>query len=308
MQLLSVLDPALLIYSFEEWQKDNDKCLTLINSLGKHREIFFQFNFRLATTYEFTAILWNLFPNNRPYKSIPMFREVQNVLYQDLQRAKIVKEMSYTMIDFNPPDIVCKNIDNTNIISTWNRLLIGCLNEDYDSLFIATYKNGIETSCPDAISIKYQATGRNAIDEEVVPLVFDEKTWAKHIVVQEWWPEFKHDDEHWQNLVKTFYNSNEDIQNLNSVSKKPFSFTCIKDFWKCADGICRTKKEKIALIETITYKTFKILSDKIQDEKIKGTKNTFRMRLSKKFRIHYEPTDDGILLTECGPHGIGGIQ
>lgn len=297
--LLSALDPALLIYKYEDWQAKEPHCFRRFEALTLHREMLREYGQKIAMTHEFAALILESFPWRKNFRDIGQLRDLRRFMLEDLHKAFHIEAKAAREVSLRPTGIVCNYVQAPEMIDEWKGLLCGCL----DKVVLAELDPQIatwETAClrehsQQTILITIHDFEADARAEMQLPLVWDDDSWATQLVTQDWWPDL-------HRCVELHFRTNPGLRNYSGVRERPIAFECTRAFWKSVDQFCNQPHTRRSLIEAITKVVYGVHDRSLGLERLGETR---RFRVTGFWRVHCRKEDDRLLLEEFGPHDMG---
>lgn len=299
--LLSALDPALLVYEYEDWQARAPHCFSRFEALSLHRRVIREYGQKMAMSYAFAALIHQFFPWNS-YRSIGELRDLRRFFYEDLQKAEYIDTKVAGEASLQPTGIVYEYVESPEVIDAWKQLLCGCVDETVLTEFtpqIATW----ETPClrqHSAVMIltihDFEAETGSRVYH--LPLVWDDDSWAIQLATQEWWPDLPR-------CVELYFRTNPGMRDYPGAGEQPIPFECTSAFLKSVDRLCRDVQLRRSFIKALTKRVCGILDASLGDEPFGEVR---RFRVTDFWRVHYREEHDRLVLEEFGPHSIGGVD
>lgn len=294
--LLSVLDPALLIYQQHHWQTRQAHFFGRIKALLLHRNTIRKHNQQIAMSNDIAAIVQQCFPWRSDYRTIGALRDLRQFILEDLARTWYIQPTKAANdISLKPGNLTCVHVKDCNILDSWKELLGACVEEEGDSQFdlqIATW----ESPCllGDSQSLTVSVGDCAGSENSYLPLVWDENTWANQLYSQDFWPDL-------QRCVELYFKNNAGMQSYHQVRVAPIPFEWTNSFWKSVDDLCQPQMRRL-LVKAIAKRIYGILDSKLGDEALGDMR---RFRVTGFWRVHYRQFKDRIVLEEFGAHDMG---
>lgn len=299
--LLTVLDPALLVYRYADWRVREDHCLRRFAALTLHRRMIREYGQKLAMSDGFAAVIQQCFPWNSDCQGVPELRDLRQFFFHELGRAHYVRTLFSGKADIEPQRVVCQLVEGDDVVACWVKLVCSCVIEAAASDFqpqIGTWdtSDARATSGHVALTIVECDAGGTAIAYHV-PLVWDRDTWASQLATQDWWPDL-------HRCVEFYFAASPDMRQYRGTRREPLKFECTAAFCKSADRHCREDQSiRRALIKALTKKVHGIQDSGLGDERFRKVR---RFRVTGDFRVHYLDEDGVLVLLEFGHHDVGG--
>ena len=298
--LLSAIDPALLIYEYEDWRARAPHCFNRFEALTLHRGVIRQYDQKMAMSDTFAGLVIQSFPWNENYRSISELRDFRRFILEDLQKVYYVDTEAAREVSLQPTGIVSQYVKVPEVTAAWEELLCGCVDEAVLAEFdpqIATWETASlrEHSGPMTLTFHDSEAGTRVYH---LPLVWDDDSWAMQLVTQEWWPDL-------QRCVALHYRTNPGMRDFPGVRAQPRLFECTDAFWKSVNRYCKDGQLRRSLIAALTKKAYGILDASLGDEAFGEMR---RFRVTYFWRVHYREEGDRLVLEEFGPHSIGGVD
>ena len=296
--LLSVFDPALLIYNYEDWQARVRHCFERFEALTLHRRFAREYEQKIAMSLEFASLIIQSFPWNEDFNDISELRDLRLFILQELARTFYIGIQTGKNVTLNPTGVLCHYVNSTEVNDAWKNLLCSSIDETITDQFppqIATWETTAvrEHSGPVTITIYDSNTGE-LIQEYDLPVVWDDESWARQLVIQEWWPNLGR-------CVELHFKTNPSMKNYPGVRERPVPFECTPTFLRTADRFCQTQQLRRSLIEALTKRVYGILDASLGDEPLRGKR---RFRVTDFWRVHYRLKDGRLVLEKFGPHDM----
>lgn len=300
--LITAMDPSLLFYKHEDWQKNESHCFERFYALALHRKTIREYNQLMAISNEIASLLWQFFPWNKNYKNIPELRDLRNFISQDLQRAHYVESRDINEIEIIPEELLCKHVEETEVFEAWNKLICCIFNKTLAPKFdgqVATWDMSSFHEIPESLFLRFSFSDQpEDINEYLIPIVFNEETWARRFIKQDWWPDLR-------KYIKLYFITEISLKSYPGVREKPIPHEFSGKFMKSLEKHCKDKNLRISLVKALTKRVYGILDRSLNDEPFKDVR---RFRVTDFWRVHYRIKEDLIIFEEFGPHGIGGIE
>jgi hypothetical protein len=300
--LLSVLDPALLVYKFEDWQNREIHCFQRFGALSLHRRILKEYGQKMALSHSLAAQILEHFPWNANLRGIKELHDLRHFFFVDLQKAEYVDTNTNGEVQLQPPGIVCLYVDTPEIIDSWKSLLCECIDRAHEPDLdpqIATWETDSIRELPEPFALKVITFDPNGDDQICdFPLIWDMYTWAQRLITQNWWPDL-------HKSIDLTFKTNLGLMQHPMARNQPTPFTVTDSFMKSLDRYCQAQPLRNALIEAITKRVYGIFDESLGDEPF-GDKRRFRV--TGFWRVHYHEEHDEIVLEEFGPHSMGGVN
>jgi hypothetical protein len=301
--LLSLLDPALLIYKYEDWQVREVHCFDRFEALTLHRRIIREFDQKIAMSIDLAGLIYQFFPWSKNFSGIDELRDFRQFILEELQRADYIDSKIALEIDLQPNGIVSVHVEASEVLEAWKELLCGCVDESILTEFdpqIATWETEIlrESSEPMMLTIHDSETKAETHIYKL-PLVWDDNSWAMQLATQEWWPDL-------HRCVELHFRTNRAMRDYAEVREEPIPFETTNRFRSSVERYCNTDHHlRGALIAALTKKVYGILDAGLGDESFKGIR---RFRVTDFWRVHYREDGNRIVLEQFGRHSIGGAN
>ncbi len=302
--MLSALDPALLIYDYEDWQARESHCFSRFEALTLHRGMIRQYGQKMAISSSFAGLVYQSFPWSEDYRGINELRDLRQFILEEIQRSEWVDYTGTKVtgeISLQPAGIVCKYVESPEVIDAWEELLCGCVDEVVLTEFdpqIATWETASLREHSGAMLLAIHDSEAEVSTQYNLPLVWDDDSWAMQLVTQDWWPDL-------QRCVELHFKTSPGMRDYPGVRKQPIPFECADAFCKSVDRYCKDKQLRRFLIEALAKRVYGILDASLHDEPLGDVR---RFRVTRFWRVHYREEDDRLVLEEFGPHSIGGVD
>ena len=298
--LLSALDPALLIYEYDDWQAREPHCFSRFEALSLHRRVIREYDQKMAMSYAFAALIQQVFPWNS-YRGIGELRDLARFFFEDLQKAEYIDTEVAGEASLQPTGLVCEYVESPEVIDAWRKLLCGCVDETVLTEFdpqIATWETPSLRQHSNLMILTAHGSEAEA-DSRVchLPLVWDDDSWATQLVAQEWWPDL-------QRCVELHFRTNLAIRVYPGVREQPVPFECTDAFRRSLDRYCQDEHLQRCLVKALAKRVYGILDASLGDEPFGEAR---RFRVTDFWRVHYREEHDRLVLEEFGPHSMGGV-
>lgn len=305
--LLSILDPDLLVYNFDDWQAREPHCDSRLGILSLHIVTTRRYGQRMAMSTRLADFVSNAFPWGCEYRGIPQLRELRRLVFQELQRVAYydlpIDAILVTDISLQPGGIVCQYLEDANIIEAWEELLCSCVDDAVLTEFdpqIATRESPTLCEHSGPMILEYTLLNPEAVaDTRVchIPLVWDDDSWATQLTTQQWWPNL-------QQCVELCFRTNPSMGLYPEARQQPIPFECTDSFRKSLDRLCRGPLRR-SLVEALTKRVHGILDASLGDEAFGEGR---RFRVTAFWRVHYREEAGRVILEEFGQHSMGGVD
>lgn len=297
--LLTCIDPALLLYRKDHWQTGQAHSFSRIRALSLHRKHIRKFNQQLAISDSIRAIVYECFPWNASYKSIPELHDFRQFVLDDLGRAQSVEGPTRAIdVQLHPNTLTCMHLDSPAAVDCWKEFLGNCIAERAISAIdfqIATWPQPVEQAGTKEPTLTITCHSRKETCS--LPIVYDEESWlaswARHLVFEDQWPDL-------QICVKLYYQSDSAMQRYGEA-REPIQFECTTGFLKSVENRCQPRIRPL-LVKAIAKKIYGIFDSGLRDEPFESVR---RFRVDNFWRVHYREHGDKIVLEEFGPHDMG---
>ena len=294
--LLSVLDPALLVYQEDHWRSGQSHFRDRVGALALHRRLFRKYDQPIAITANLAAIVQQIFPWAAAYKSISELRDLRQFMLEELVRARYIQiAIPADDVSLNPDDLTCMYVEIEEVLAAWKELLCACAEEEGSSEFdvqVATWEHPVRQASSHSITV---AVNKGGVSEALyLPLVWDETSWANRMDSQESWPDL-------QRCVEVYFQANSGMKSYPQCREHPIPFEWTNEFRKSVDDFCQPRMRQL-LVKAIAKRVYGILDAKLHDEPLGQIR---RFRVTDFWRIHYRQFEDRIVLDEFGEHNMG---
>ena len=294
--LLSVLDPALLMYQQQHWRTRGSHFFSRVKALVLHRNTIRKHNQRIAISNDIAAQVQQCFPWRDDYRNIGELRDLRQFILEELARARfITRTKKADGISLQPRNLTCEHIEETTVLNAWKELLWACAEEATNSEFdvqVATWENPVLLG--DSHSLIVSVSDNTRSEDHYLPLVWDENSWANQLNSQDTWPDL-------QRCVEFYFNANVGMQRYPQVRLNPIPFEWTDSFWKSVDDLCQPRMRRL-LVKAIAKKVHGILDSNLGDESLGSIR---RFRVTGFWRVHYRQLSNKIVLEEFGEHDMG---
>ena len=294
--LLSAIDPALLIYQQEHWQTKQSHFFSRIETLFMHRRIVRRYDLQIAMSVKLAALVQQFFPWNEDCKTVGELRDLRQLLLEELNRAYYVEgTREADEITLEPDNLTCEHIEALSVMDAWRQLLCACAEQEESSGFdvqVATWECPVNLSSAQSVTVSVN----DGINEEnhLLPLVWDEDSWANRMISGDSWPDLRRCVEH-------YFLGNLGMQSHPNLRPNPIEFEWTDAFWKSVEDFCQPRMRQL-LVKAISKKVYGLLDAKLGDESL----GTFRrFRVTRFWRVHYREFGDRIVLEQFGEHNMG---
>lgn len=297
--LLTTLDPALLIYSYDEWEARAWGCFERYGALTLHRETIREYEQKLAMSVEFVAIVYESFPWNEDYRGIRELGDLREFMLRELQKAYYVDGEVVGGVSVEPDVALCQGVEDPEAIDVWRKLLCGCVSESTQEGLepvVGTWESEHLGECTQVV-LRVGDDVRHEENTEIhhLPLVWDRDSWVLRLSTQEWWPDL-------HRCVELHYCTNRGIQDHPDARDNPLPFDWTRDFSKCLARFCNERRLRQRLVEALTKRVYGVLDGSLGDEPFGDMR---RFRVTDFWRVHYQEEEGRLILREFGPHDIG---
>jgi hypothetical protein len=291
--LLSAIDPALLIYQYNDWLSRQPHCFKRFAALTLHRRMIREYGQKMAI-----SMLAQHFPWNENYRTIAELRDLRQFILEELQRAYYIDKELAGKADLKPAGITCLYVEKQEVVEAWIELLFSCVDEAILSEFdtqIATWEMEHLKEHSAALILMI-----HDIDTQIheLPIVWDEDSWIKQLATQDWWPDLRR-------CVELYFKSNSAMKDHPKVREQPLPFESTEAFGKSIDRYCTDVHLRRSFIEALTKRVYGVLDASLGDEALGKIR---RFRVTDFWRVHYRVKAGRIVLEEFGPHSIGGVR
>ena len=294
--LLSLLDPALLVYDEEHWREGHSHFADRISALALHRRLLRQYNLPMAISVDLAAMVQQIFPWAAAYKSISELRDVRRFMIEDLVRARYIHpSVPAENVSLTPADLTCKHAEIEDVLAAWKELLCACVEQEGSSEFdvqVATWEEPVRQVNSQAITVTINKG--EASELFFLPLVWDETSWVNRMDSQDSWPDL-------HRCVEIYFQANFGMRSYPQCREHPIPFEWTNGFWKSVDDYCNPRMRQL-LVKAIAKRVYGILDAKLHDEPLGQLR---RFRVTDFWRVHYRQLEDRIVLEEFGEHNIG---
>lgn len=296
--LLSALEPALLIYRYEDWRRRDRHCLSRFEALTLHRGINRKYGQKIAMSDMYAAEVCQSFPWKQDCRGIDQLRDLRQLVIEELQRAHYLDATTARSISVWPPGVVCEHVDDADAEEAFTRLLSACLEEaaapGIDAQ-VATWERDSVCSGTGSLrcTIAQSEQGGDSRDE-YVPLVWDHISWALQLNTQKWWPDL-------QRCVELFFLTDPAMRAHPAVRDRSMTFECSPRFWQSVNDYCRDEQLRRLLTKAVAKTVYGLRDAALCDEAFGQMR---RFRVTDFWRVHYREQDDHLVLEEFGRHDM----
>lgn len=303
---MSVVDPALFYYKYEDWLNKAWHCYERFEALVLHHNFMREYGQVVAMSDDYLATIFEVFPWQEDYAHIGELRDLRQFILEDLQRiAKRIEPCAEYTLKVEPEGLVCNYVHSSDMVEIWKYLICGCVKlPSFDNLKpqVATW------SCHDAcdrvseIQLKMESpTSPSDCDVLTLPLVWDEDSWIVQLATLDWWPNV-------ERCVELYVRANPSMRHYYSAGQAPTPVKCTPSFMRSVESHCSDVALRRALIESLSKKMFGVTDAGLGDESVRRLPGMRRFRVTDYWRVHYRRDAGHIVLEEFGPHGIGGVD
>lgn len=300
--ILTVIDPALLVYDFEDLDAGRSCCIERLDALTNHREVIKKYSLRIAVSASFVDFILSLFPWRQSGNN--MLRDLREFTLFDLQKAYYVDTDEDVELEISPEGILCQHVECQNLVDAWHQTLVGCINAANSNQFtpnIATW------ACPSIVPlieliivVPIAVQTDKARHGYSVPLVWDNESWASQLVNEDWWPDL-------HLMVELTFITNTAIRKHPHTRAKPIDFDCSDRFWQSANSFCCEDCTRRSLVKALTKLIYGLRDKGLGWEPVKGRSGIYRFKVTRSARVHCHMEGEKVIIDEIGPHGIDGI-
>ena len=294
--LLSVLDPALLLYQQQHWRTRQHHFFSRIYALVLHRDTIREHNQRIAMSNDVAALVYQCFPWKDEYRTIGELRDLRQFILEELVRAHFVTiTKKADGISLQPSNLTCRHVENVAVLDTWKELLCACVEEAANSKFdvqVATWETPVLLE--DSQSLVVSVRSNNVVEDHCLPLVWDEYSWANQLHYEDSWPDL-------QRCVEYYFKVNVGLQRYPRVRVNPIPFEWTDSFWNSVENLCQPQMRHL-LVKAIAKRVYGMLDSSLRDEPLGPIR---RFRVTSFWRVHYRQLSNRILLEEFGEHDMG---
>jgi len=304
--LISVIDPALIIFENEDWKNRKDHCYRRLEKLSLHLSIIRDEGIILIVSDEFLCHIWDNFPWNLSNGVIPELRDIREVILYAFERARRIKCKSSDRIEFSPDNIVCLHIASEKVIQSWKELVYGILAGEEtrnDSPVISTWNpKSSSDEIPASLAVFIVTRDGDSSENYSIPLAWDKESWDIQLAKEEYWPDI-------DRCVDNHYKKNTSLRLHPMARKERIPFECTKKFTKSLFRYCEKNGDlRNSFIEALAKRVYGILDESLGDEHFGDIGDIRRFRVTNFWRVHYTIHKDKIILEEFGTHDIGGAS
>ena len=247
------------------------------------------------------GLIYQFFPWNENYRGISELRDFRQFILEELQRAHYIDTEATFEVDLRPNGVVCEYVEAAEVVDAWKELLCNCVDEAILTEFdpqIATCETDSLREHSEVILTIHDSEAEAGTQVYHLPLVWDDDSWAKQLVTQEWWPDL-------HRCVELHFSTNRAMRDYAGVREQPIPFEWTSAFWKSVERFCNAEHLRRSLIEALTKRVYGILDASLHDEPFKDIR---RFRVTDFWRVHYHEENGRLVLQEFGPHSIGRVD
>lgn len=300
--ILTVIDPALLIYDCGDLNTGRSCCIERLEALTNHREVIKKYNLRIAMSNSFTDLILSLFSWKQSGNNI--LRDLREFILIDLQKADYVDTDESIEVEISPKGVLCQYVECQDLVRAWGQILVGCVSGGN----VAQCTSNITTwNCPAIVPlieliivapIAYQTD--KARHKYFIPLVWDYDSWANQLITQDWWPDL-------HLMVELTFITNTAIRNHVQARVSPMNFDCSDGFWQAANNFCCDDYTRRSFVKALTKLIYGVHDKGLGLEPVQSRPGVYRFRVTRSVRVHYHMEGEKLMIDEIGPHRIGGI-
>jgi len=301
--LLTALEPALLILSYEDLQTPEPDFSSRFDALALHHRVTREWAQKVAMSEPYVDKLMRLPPWTQECRRIYQLNDVRSFILDLIGRAQYVAPKGGTRISAEPAGIVCATVAvPREVVGAWNELLHGCTHQpNTDALDpqIATWESpALADGCETLVVTVGESSQDGGTEIHQFPLVWDEETWYRRLGTMKWWPDL-------HRCVECCFWNSAGMRSYPEARRQPIPFSYTDKFWDSVHRTCRDESSRDLLIKALTKRVHGILDAGLGDERI-GQTGRFRVTLSS--RVHYREEDGELVFEEFGSHGIGRLD
>jgi hypothetical protein len=287
--MIATLDGALLHFDEADVGSETDVVISKLSAIHLHREFIREYEVRLATTNEFVAEVMGRFPWNEGPRN-PTFREAFMLVTEELTRAEYLTPKQLVALD-GPLD-PCREVPDP-MKAAWEEV-VGATTElaaeSGDSSFgIGT----LEGACEDP----FRCVARTDALSLPAATLMDRATWYRWMDEWEWWPDLRR-------AVEVAFWSDAGLNQHESALAEPMPYDWTAEFQVALESSPTVAMRRNA-IRAICKRVHNVIDDALGNETFGSG---WRMRVTLKWRIHYEIRGGRLIFTQFGGHSIGGVN
>ena len=292
---LTLMDPALLLYEMSEWRTGEAHFLSRVRALALHRHHIKKYKQQVAISDPMRSAIFRCFPMGAEFKHNSDLHDFRLFVLDDLTRARTIEGGAQAKeIVLQPDTLTCMCQEAAAATDCWKELLGNCIaGEDStkDDIQVATWSLPIELTGLNDTSL--HVTCQSSSLTRSLPLVFDEKSWAKRLDYEDYWPDL-------EVCVELYFRSNAAMQGYAGI-KEPIRIRCSTEFMRSVESRCQRPTRSL-LVKAIAKKVYGIHDPGLHDERFKSVR---RLRVDRSWRVHYQKHGDELVLLEFGHHDMG---